>query len=51
VTAGSGSCTLTSAALSPTTPSTVFTLTNLSGTSMIYDASENLAVQITINKP
>jgi subtilisin family serine protease len=51
VTSGSGSCTLTSAALSPTTPSTVFTLTNLSGTSMIYDASQNLAVQITINKP
>lgn len=51
VTATNGSCTLTSAWISLTTPATVFTLGSLSGSNITYDSSQNSASQITINKP
>lgn len=51
VTGSTGACTLTSGTLGPSTPSTVFSVTNLAGSNMVYDATQNAAAQITIAKP
>lgn len=51
VTGSTGSCTLTSGTIGSTTPSTVFAVTNLAGSNMVYDATQNTAAQITIAKP
>jgi subtilisin family serine protease len=51
VTGTTGSCTMSSANLPLTTNATVMTVTNVSGTNLTYDASQNSASQITINKP
>jgi subtilisin family serine protease len=50
VTAAIGSCKLSSTTLTNTTPSTTFTVTNITGTDLLYDASQNAATQVTINK-
>ena len=50
VTATTGSCKLSSTSLTNTTPSTTLTVTNLTGTNLVYDASQNAATQVTINK-
>ena len=50
VTAASGSCTLTSAAISSAIPAT-FTVDSLSGYHMLYQQSYDQPAQITINKP
>ena len=51
VTASAGSCTLTSGTISRLTASTTFTVSNVSGSGMSYDASQNTATQIVIKKP
>ena len=51
VTASTGSCTLTSGSISKLTLSTTFTVSNVSGSGITYDASQNTATQITISKP
>ena len=51
VTDTSGTCTLTSAAISPDFSTSVFTIDAVSGNNMTYDASQNSASKITINKP
>ncbi|HWI80992.1 S8 family peptidase [Ramlibacter sp.] len=51
VTAGTGACTATSGALGSTTASTVFGVTGLAGSNMVYDPTQNLAVQVTIGAP
>ncbi|WP_228767949.1 S8 family peptidase [Limnohabitans sp. DM1] len=51
VTASTGSCTLTSGSISKLSVSTTFTVSNVSGTNMVYDASQNTATQLTFSKP
>ena len=51
VTAVTGSCTLTSGAISKLSSSTRFTVSNVSGNGMTYDASQNAVTQISISKP
>lgn len=51
VTASTGSCTLSSGSISKLTFSTSFTVSNVSGNGMIYDASQNTVTQISISKP
>lgn len=51
VTAATGSCTLTSAAISSSMPMTTFKVDSLSGHQMLYQQSYNQPAQITINKP
>lgn len=51
VTGSAGSCTLGSAKLGKATASTVMTMSNVSGTNMTYDSSQNTASQITIQRP
>jgi hypothetical protein len=48
VTGSLGICTITSATIRYTYPSTVFTLGNLAGYGMAYDSSQNAASQIVI---
>lgn len=50
VTTTTGSCKLSSTNLPNTTASTSFTVSNLAGTNLVYDASQNAATQVTINK-
>lgn len=50
-TASTGSCTLSSVSLATTVPSTSFTVSNVTGLELVYDASQNSASQITISKP
>lgn len=50
VTGSTGSCTMTSGTFSKLTPSTTFTVTNVSGNGMTY-ASSNTVTQVTIGKP
>jgi len=50
VTGSSGSCSV-SKTMSRDTLATQFTATNLSGTNMVYDATQNTASQITITRP
>lgn len=51
VTASTGSCKLASSNLSLTTLSTAFSVTNVSGTNMTYDSSQNSATQLILNRP
>ena len=51
VTATNGSCTLTSGSLSSSVTTAVFTVGDLSGNNMVYDAGQNSASQITITRP
>ncbi|MCM2250882.1 MAG: S8 family peptidase, partial [Ramlibacter sp.] len=52
VTGSTGSCTLTSAAIkSNAASSTTLTATGISGTQMVYDATQNAVTQIVISKP
>lgn len=51
VTASTGSCTMSSARINTGTSSTVMTVTNVSGTNLSYDSSQNSASQLTIQKP
>jgi hypothetical protein len=51
VTTSTGSCTLTSSTISKLTASTSFTMSNVSGNGMSYDASQNTVTQISISKP
>jgi subtilisin family serine protease len=51
VTVSTGSCTLTSSTISKLAASTSFTVSQVSGNGMSYDASQNTATQITITKP
>ena len=50
ITTTTGSCKLSSTSLTNTTPSTTFTVGNLTGMNLVYDASQNAATQVTINK-
>ena len=51
VTTSTGSCTLTSGSISKSSVSTTFTVSNVSGNGMTYDASQNTITQISIGKP
>jgi hypothetical protein len=51
VTGSVGSCTLTSGSISTLALSTTFTVSNISGSGMTYDASQNTVTQINISKP
>jgi len=51
VTNTSGVCSITSANISTSITSTVFTVSNISGTGMTYNPAANTATSITINKP
>lgn len=51
VTAASGSCTLTSAAISSSMPMTTFKVDSLSGSHMLYQQGYDQPSQITISKP
>jgi subtilisin family serine protease len=51
VTASTGSCALGSANLALTVPSTQLTVNNVTGTNMVYNASQNAASQIIVNRP
>lgn len=50
-TGSTGACNLTSATISRSVGSSVFSVTNVAGSSMAYDASQNTATQIIILKP
>jgi subtilisin family serine protease len=49
-TSSTGSCQITSSALPKTTPSTVFTVTDVAKAGAVYDSSQNAATQVTINQ-
>ena len=51
VTASSGSCTLTSNSLPLTSLSSTFGVSNVSGTNMVYDGTQNAATQLILNRP
>lgn len=51
VTGSNGSCTMSSGNISRSASSTVMTVTNVSGTNLTYDSTQNSATQITILKP
>ena len=51
VTTSIGACKLTSATLSKSSVSSVFTIVGVSGTNMSYDATQNSATQITVLRP
>lgn len=51
VTASTGSCTLRSGNFAKTVTSTTLTVNGLSGSQMVYDASQNLATRVTISRP
>jgi len=51
VTTSTGSCTLTSGTISKLTSTTTYTVSNVSGNNMVYDASQNTVTQIIISKP
>ncbi len=51
VTATTGSCTMSSANINQNTSTTVLTVTQVSGTNLNYDSTQNAASQITISKP
>lgn len=50
LTVSTGGCKLSSAALPNSTSTTSFTVSNVSGYNVIYDATQNAATQITISK-
>ncbi len=51
VTLSTGSCKLTSTVLSLKTVATTFSVTNVAGTNMTYDSSQNLAAQLILIRP
>ncbi len=51
VTASTGSCTVTSGNIPASTVSTTFTVSNITGTNLVYSASQNAATQVTLAKP
>lgn len=51
VTASTGSCKLMSSSLPLTTISSTFSVTNVSGTNMTYDSTQNSATQLILNRP
>jgi len=51
ITGSTGSCSISSGLLSKSASSTVFTVKGVSGTGLIYDATQNSAAQTTISKP
>ena len=51
VTASTGSCSLRSGTFAKTVASTTLTVNSLSGSQMVYDASQNLASQVTVSRP
>jgi subtilisin family serine protease len=51
VTASTGSCTLSSANFGKTTASTAMTVSNVSGTNLVYDATQNASTQTIIARP
>lgn len=51
VTSSAGSCTLTSGTISKLSASSTFTVSNVAGNHLVYDASQNAGTQITINRP
>ena len=51
VTSTSGSCSLSNTGMALTTLATVFGVTGITGTNMSYDASQNSATQLTIQRP
>ena len=51
LTGSAGSCTLTSNRISLSATASVFTVTQVSGTNMPYDATQNAVTQVTINRP
>jgi subtilisin family serine protease len=51
VTAATGSCTLRSGTFGKSVASTTLAVTGLSGTQMVYDASQNLATRVTVGRP
>ena len=51
VTASTGSCTLRSGNFAKTVASTTLTVNELSGSQMVYDASQNAASQIAVSRP
>ena len=51
VTSTTGNCTLSSTNIKPSTSFTVMTVTNVSGTNLNYDATQNAVAQITVYKP
>lgn len=51
VTASNGSCTLSSGNISRSTNSTVMMVTNVSSSTLTYDASQNAVTQITVARP
>ena len=50
-TASTGSCTVTRTGIPTTTVSTTFTVSNVSGTNLVYSATQNAATQVTVAKP
>lgn len=51
VTASTGSCTVTLGSIPTSTASTTFTVSNITGSHLIYSASQNAATQVTVAKP
>ena len=51
VTTSTGSCTFTSATYASSTGATAFTVTNVAGSNMTYNSSQNLANSVTVLKP
>lgn len=51
VTGSSGNCTLTSGTISKLSTSSTFTVSNVAGSNLVYDASQNTVTQISINRP
>lgn len=51
VTGSTGSCVLRSATFGKTVTSTTLTVTKVSGTGLVYDATQNTATRVTIAKP
>ena len=51
VTASTGSCTVASGNMPASTVSTTFTVSNITGTNLVYSASQNAATQVTLAKP
>lgn len=51
ITASTGSCRLSSIALANSISGITFTVTQLSGSNLLYESSQNTATQVYINKP
>lgn len=51
VTASTGNCTLRSGNFAKTVAGTTLTVSGLSGSQMVYDASQNLASRVTVSRP